>query len=297
MARYLRPSRLEDAVAALAERAWVIVAGATDHYPARVGRPPDDDVLDVTALDELGGISEDASGWRIGALVTWSEAAGARLPPLFDGLRAAAGTIGGVQIQNRGTIAGNLCNASPAADGVPVLLTLDAEVELASLAGRRRVPLASFITGYRRTARAPDELVTAIHVPSHRGAARAAFLKLGSRHSLVISIAMVAGAVSLREDGRVASAALAVGACSPVAVRLPALEARLAGAALDASLAGAVEARDLEHLAPIDDMRGSAAYRREAALVLLRRLLAQLAGGAAAGGAGAGGAAAGPNDR
>jgi CO/xanthine dehydrogenase FAD-binding subunit len=280
VAEYLRPTRLDDALGALEGRTWVIVAGATDHYPARVGRSLEDDVLDVTALADLRGITEVADGWHIGALATWTEVAAASLPPLFDGLRSAARTIGGVQIQNRGTLVGNLCNASPAADGVPVLLTLDAQVELASAGGRRRLPLASFVLGNRRTARERTELATGLFVPRPAGGAdgaRSAFLKLGARSSLVISIAMVAGCLAVDGEGRIATAALAVGACSPVAQRLPALEARLGGQPLGAAPALEIEAADLAPLSPIDDVRGSAVYRREAAEVLLRRLLAELA--------------------
>src|SRR6266481_2008397 len=138
MAVYLRPRYLEEALAALA-RPHTVLAGGTDFYPARVGRAIDEDVLDI------GGITVDDSGWRLGATTTWSELVAADLPPLFDGLKQAAREVGGRQIQNAGTLAGNLCNASPAADGVPPLLALDAGVELADPAGARRLPLASFI--------------------------------------------------------------------------------------------------------------------------------------------------------
>ena len=133
-----------------------------------------------------------------------------------------------MQIQNAGTIGGNLCNASPAADGVPPLLALDAEVELASAAGTRRLPLAAFLHGPRRTARRPDELLTAVLIPAAATEGRSAFLKLGARRYLVISIAMVAARLATA-DGRVTAAALAVGACGPVATRLPAVEAALVG--------------------------------------------------------------------
>lgn len=275
MAAYLRPHRLDEALNALA-RPHTVLAGGTDFYPARVGRPITEDVLDVSALAELKGISTDAQGWRLGATTTWSELVEADLPPLFDGLKQAAREVGGRQIQNAGTLAGNLCNASPAADGVPCLLALGAEIEVAGRGGRRRVPVRQFITGVRRTSLAADELVTAIHVPRPRHEARSGFLKLGARRYLVISIAMVAATLEVA-DGRVASAAIAVGACSPVAELLPALEAVLVGAALDARLPDRVEAAHLAPLAPIDDVRGSAAYRSGAVLALVRRVLGGLA--------------------
>jgi CO/xanthine dehydrogenase FAD-binding subunit len=271
MGAYLRPHCLDEALTALA-RPHVVLAGGTDFYPARVGRAIGEDVLDIGGIAILRGISANSAGWRLGATTTWSELIEADLPPLFDGLKQAAREVGGRQIQNAGTLAGNLCNASPAADGVPCLLALDAEIEIASPTGSRRLPLGQFITGVRRTALAPGELVVAIHVPRPRHEARSAFLKLGTRRYLVISIAMAAATVEVA-DGRVASARIAVGACSPVAARLPRLEAALAGAPIDGRLAERVEAAHLAPLSPIDDVRGSAAYRSDAVVTVLRRLL------------------------
>jgi CO/xanthine dehydrogenase FAD-binding subunit len=275
MGEYVRPSRLEEALSALA-RPHVVLAGGTDFYPARVGRAIDEDILDIGAIAELRGISTTAGGWRLGATTTWSELIEADLPPLFDGLKQAAREVGGRQIQNAGTLVGNLCNASPAADGVPGLLTLDAEVEIASRAATRRLPLDQFITGVRRTALIPGELVVAIHIPKSARETRSAFLKLGARRYLVISIAMAAATIEI-VDGRIAAARLAVGACSAVAQRLPALEAALLGAPVDGHLAGLVDPAHLAPLAPIDDIRGSAGYRGDSVLVLLRRLLAGFA--------------------
>ena len=275
MAVYLRPRDLEEALVALS-RPHTVLAGGTDFYPARVGRTVDEDVLDIGGIASLRGITADASGWRLGATTTWSELIEADLPALFDGLKQAAREVGGRQIQNAGTLAGNLCNASPAADGVPCLLALDAEVELAGPSGHRRLPLSRFIIGARETALAPGELVVAIHVPRPPHEARSAFLKLGARRYLVISIAMAAAVVEI-DDGRVAAARIAVGACSPVARRLPALESALAGAPLDSRLPDRVDVAHLAPLSPIDDVRGSAAYRSEVVLALLRRVLASLA--------------------
>src|SRR6476469_4199388 len=155
MADYLRPVSLDEALKALA-RPWTVLAGGTDFYPARVGRAIDENVLAVTGIAALRGISAGPAGWRLGAPTTWSELIETALPLLFDGLKQAARDVGGRQIQNAGTIAGNLCNASPAADGVPPLLALEAEVELAGPGGSRRLPLASFVLGNRKTALAPD---------------------------------------------------------------------------------------------------------------------------------------------
>jgi len=276
MGSYLRPTLLADALSVLAEGARTVLAGGTDFFPARVGRPVDGDVLDITAVAELRGVREAGGRLRIGAASTWSDVLDAPLPAWCRCLKEAAREVGGVQIQNAGTVAGNLCNASPAADGVPALLALGAEVELASVSGRRVLPLADFVLGNRRTARRPEELVTAVVLPIWGRRARSTFLKLGARKYLVISIAMVAAVVEPDARGRVARCGIAVGACSAVAQRLTALEQSLVGASLDATLGERAEPEHLASLAPIDDVRGTGEYRAEAALVLVRRALEAL---------------------
>jgi CO/xanthine dehydrogenase FAD-binding subunit len=275
MADYLRPTSLDEALAALAARPWTMFAGGTDVYPANVGRPISDDVLDVTALPGLRAITVTDGVLRIPALSTWTDIVRTDLPPAFDGLKAAARSIGGVQIQNRGTLTGNLCNASPAADGLPNLMALDARVELASAGGRREVPVGEFVVGNRRTIRRADELVTAIRVPAPSASARSTFLKLGSRAYLVISIVSVAAVIDVERD-RVVSARIVVGACSEVPMRMEAAESRLVGEVAATGLAGRIQPDDLSVLSPIDDMRGTAVYRRDAALTLVRRAVSEL---------------------
>jgi N-methylhydantoinase B len=282
MGAYHRPEDLDRVLRLLAARAVAPLAGGTDLFPADAARnawgepaldtPEGADLLDLSGLSVLRRIEDTGDRVEIGALVTWTDALDAPLPPWFDAVRQAAREVGGMQIQNRGTLAGNLCNASPAADGVPPLLALDARVRLASVRGGRELPLDRFILGNRRTARAPDELVTHIVLPKPPAAARSVFLKLGARRYLVISIAMVAVTLVLDDEGRIALLRLAVGACSPVAVRLCELEERLLGLTPEAA-AAAVGPADLAMLTPIDDIRASGAYRRHAALVLLRRAL------------------------
>jgi CO/xanthine dehydrogenase FAD-binding subunit len=276
MADYLQPTSLDEALSALAERRWTMLAGGTDIYPAHVGRPILEDVLDVTGLPELRAIEISHGVVRIPALATWTDVVRTDLPPAFDGLKAAARSIGGVQIQNRGTLAGNLCNASPAADGLPNLMALDARVELSSRGGRREIAVGEFVVGNRRTIRRADELVTAILMPAPSATARSTFLKLGSRAYLVISIASVAAVIDVDGDGRVAAARIVVGACSEVPMRLDAAEARLVGELASPSLADAIESGDAAGLAPIDDVRGTAAYRRDVALTLVRRAVSEL---------------------
>ena len=266
---FVRPVHLEDALDRLGAGARIF-AGGTDVMTTAGEAGLDGDFVDVSRLAELRGVVCDGGEVRFGGATTWATVAAAELPAAFDGLKAAAREVGSIQIQNRATIAGNLCNASPAADGVPPLLALDAEVELASHRGVRRLPLARFIAGPRRTELAADEILCAVVCPTPPRGMRSAFLKLGARRYLVISIAMVA--VGLDIDGDVVRAArVAVGACSPVAMRLPAAEARLAGRPAREGLGAWLQISDFADLAPIDDVRASAEYRRAAALTLTRR--------------------------
>lgn len=260
-------------MAALAAHPATLLAGGTDFFPARVGRAVEPDILDLTGIAALRGIARTGQGFRFGACTTWTDLLRADLPPAFDGLRAAARAVGGVQVQNAGTLGGNLCNASPAADGTPNWLALDASVELVSARGVRVLKVADFVLGNRSTARAPDEVLTAITVAHPAPGARGVFLKLGAREYLVISIVMV-GATMVVSDGKVAQARIAVGACGPAPTRLPDAEAALVGHAPDASR---ITAAHLTPLAPIDDVRGSAAYRHDAALTLVRRAVGALA--------------------
>lgn len=269
---YARPQTLTEALRLKAEGGWRVLAGGTDLYPG-AGTLLPGPMLDLSALAELAGIRSDR-GLRIGAATPWSVIAEAVLPPALYGLQQAARLVGGRQVQNAGTIGGNLCNASPAADGVPPLLVLDAEVELLSYNGRRVLPLSRFLIGPRQTALAEDEVLTAVLIPDRALRGRSAFVKLGSRTHLVISIAMVAARIEVR-DGHVVAAALAVGSCGPVATRLTAVEAAMVGAPM-AHAVGRIAASDVEAaLAPIDDVRASASYRREAAMELVRRAAAE----------------------
>ena len=270
---YLAAKSLDQAFDLLAREDAAIIAGGTDMM-VQAGNPwAGKSLLDVNDLPGFRGISRTDGGWRIGAATRWRDIIAAPLPPCFDGLRAAALQVGSVQIQNMGTIAGNLCNASPAADGVPPLLTLDAMVEIASPAGRRVVALADFITGVRRTVLGRQDLVSAILIPDPGNEARGGFVKLGSRAYLVISIAMVAALVRV-EAGVIADIRVAVGSCAPVARRLPMLEAAYRGQPL-AGL-GPVDPAWLAGLAPISDLRASAEYRLDAAAHLIGRLLRQM---------------------
>lgn len=275
---YLRPTTLSEAVHSLAASGGNILSGGTDFFPALGERAITGTVVDISGVGELRGIALEQGYVRIGGLTTWTQLIAAPLPRCFDALKAAAREIGSVQIQNRGTVAGNLCNASPAADSVPPLLALDAEVELVSSAGTRRVPLADFITGNRKTARQPDEILSNVLVPRAVDNAASVFLKLGARRYLVISIAMVAVVLEKDAAGLVSEARVSAGSCSVVAKRLPGLERRLIGENAAAGIGSLVAAEHLEGLTPIDDVRATAAYRRDAVLSLVRRALDECAG-------------------
>ncbi len=267
---YARPADFPEALRLLAEPDARVLAGGTDLFPAADAGPLKGRFIDVTVLPELRAIDVEDERVRIGAAVTWSDLANAPLPSAFDALKAAAREIGGVQIQNRATLAGNLCNASPAADGVPPLLILDAEVELSSIRGHRRLTLSKFITGNRLTALERGEVMSAILIPRPPPTSRSSFLKLGARCYLVISIVMVAVLLDV-VDGRVQTARVAVGSCSAAARRLRDVERKLQDTPMGAGLGDRICAEDLAVLSPIDDVRATADYRRDAALALVRR--------------------------
>lgn len=282
MRSYARPATLAEALQCLAAQPCCLLAGGTDLYP-KAGRALEGAVLDLTGIATLRGIGQgqNGAGLRIGACTSWSEIADSDLPAALYALQQAARQVGGRQIQNLGTIGGNLCNASPAADGVAPLLVLEAEVELARLDPQsggislRHVPLAQFLRGPRLIDLAQGEILTAIHVPEVALKGQSAFLKLGARAYLVISIAMVAVRLELNQ-GRITAVALAVGACSATARRLPAQEARLLGLPAREALAALDPQVIASALAPIDDLRATAEYRSEAAIELLRRALSVL---------------------
>lgn len=272
---YFAPASLDDALAVLGRGDAHIVAGGTDYFPGTVAGKRPHSILDPTGIEALKGIARTPGGWRVGAAATWSEIVSEPLPGCFDALKEAGREVGSIQIQNTGTIAGNICNASPAADGVPPLLALNAEVEIVYAAGSRRVALGDFITGVRAVDLRPGELVAAIHVPSVDSCAASSFLKLGSRRYLVISIAMAAVVARIGTSGTIADLRVAVGSCSAVAMRLRGLEARLSGTkAAEFRDSPKVTPEDLKELSPIDDIRGTASYRMDAAAELCGRAIA-----------------------
>jgi CO/xanthine dehydrogenase FAD-binding subunit len=270
-----RPETLAEALEIKAERPGAMpLAGGTDLMVAinfREARP--DAILDLTAVPELREWAPDDGRVRVGAGVTYTrliEELGDRLP----GLAIASRTVGSLQIRNRGTVGGNLATASPAADGLPPLYTADAFVELASVRGTRRVPVAEFVSGPKRTCIEPDELIAAFDVASAAGPQQ--FAKVGTRNAMVIAVCSVALAL-WPEQRRVAAC---VGSAGPTPLVATEAEEYIAGA-LDWDGGRPIDedalARFGELVAgcarPIDDVRGTAGYRSHAVAVLARRTL------------------------
>ncbi len=283
----LAPTSLREALARMAERPGGVrpLAGATDLYVLlNAGQLPPAPVMSLHAVGELAeGFSWQGDRVTFGALTTYSDArrdrdVTRRLPLL--GL--AARELGALQIQNRATWAGNIANASPAADGVPVLMAYDGEVELASVRGRRWVPLASFFHGYKQTELAPDELIVRLAVTAPGEGALARFRKVGTRRLQAISKVVLAAVVERTPDRRrVARARIVLGSVAPVTVRAHHAEAALAEAALPgedgATALGERVARAVaEDVAPIDDVRSTRAYRMRVTQNLLRALVTDL---------------------
>jgi xanthine dehydrogenase small subunit len=269
------PGTLADAYALLAGAAgWRPIAGGTDLMVQITGElgPPPDRVLDLWRLDELRGISVVGDRLVIGALTTYtdirrSEACQDALPALVE----AAATIGAAQIQNRGTIGGNVMNASPAGDTLPVLLATDAVMTLGSALGERDVPAQEFWPAYRQTARRADELLLRVAIPLPAGR-QARFRKIGTRRAQAISKVVIA--LSWRADGGVwRDVRVALGSVAATPIRARETEGVLEGAAARKTTADHAAAVLTREIHPIDDVRSTADYRRAVAARVLHRLL------------------------
>ena len=266
---------LDEAVRLLADQpgVWRPLAGGTDvMVQLAAGTLSHRQYISVWGIGELRRIEVDAEVVTLGALTTLSDILHHEtLRAEFPLLGRAAADTGGIANQNRGTIAGNIANASPAADTPPALLVYDAQLELASVRGRRTVPYDRFHTGYKQMDLAPDELITAVRLPRHRGWHQH-YRKVGARRAQAISKVCFAGA-ALMESGRIADIRLAFGSVAPTVVRAVDAETRLRGGGLDFDRAGAAL---LAELRPIDDVRSTAAYRRQVAVNLLGEFLQSL---------------------
>ena len=255
-----RPRTVKAALQAMARDAWTPIAGCTDVYVGlHFGSLDDRRFIDLWGLDELRGIRVERDTLRLGALTTFTDIVQSRLVQRrVPMLVAAAREVGGVQIQNRGTLGGNIANASPAGDTLPVLAAANARVVLRSARGERRIAFNEFYTGYRASVRRPDELIAAIEIPPIVG--RQWWRKVGTRRAQAISKIMMAGV-------RGPEVRLGIGSVAPTVLHAPGTAQILGrgGTIEEAKAALASEIR------PIDDIRSTGAYRREVALNLLAR--------------------------
>ena len=281
------PSSLAEAFGALSgsslESPITPIAGGTDvmvRITGEIGEPPAR-MIDLWRLDELRGIASDGEAITLGALTTYTDirrsaACREHLPALVD----AAATIGAAQIQNRGTLGGNIANASPAGDTLPVLLALDAEIIVGGPRGERTIPAADFWVAYRQTALAPDELILRVRIPV-AGGREARFRKIGTRRAQAISKVVMALAWRESDGGSSrtwSDVRLALGSVADRPIRVLGTEAVLEGAAPTPETADEAAAALASEISPIDDVRSTADYRRAVAARVLHRLIRDVGG-------------------
>jgi CO/xanthine dehydrogenase FAD-binding subunit len=277
------PTRLSDAYELLADGGgapWRPLAGGTDlmvQMTGEIGEPPAR-IIDVWDLDELRGIEVAGGVLSIGALTTYTELRRSReVAEVVPALAAAAATIGAAQIQNRGTIGGNVINASPAGDTLPVLLAVGAEMVLGSARGERVVAADDFWPSYRTTARLDDELLIRIRIPAVADR-HVRFRKVGTRRAQAISKVVMALAWRSSDDAPWADVRLALGSVAATTVRTRAAEAAMQGRRPDRETADAATAALVDEIVPIDDVRSTADYRRAVAARVLHRLVRDAGG-------------------
>jgi carbon-monoxide dehydrogenase medium subunit len=256
---------LDEAYKILSDHAGVkVLAGGTDLmvlYTSGAPRPAA--MLDIWRLDELRGIAAVDGYLKIGALCTFSQLIGndhaqQYAPTLIE----AARTIGAIQIQNRGTLGGNIVNGSPAGDSLPVLSAFDAELELGSMRGSRRVPFNKFYTGYRSNVMAEDELLINIFLPKQRENEIARFYKVGTRAAQAISKVVISARVEIDAEQQIKAIAIALGSVAPTVMRATATEQLLVGKTITAELIEAARRALMAEVKPISDVRSTEHYRR-----------------------------------
>ncbi len=270
---YQAPSRLDEAIALLAGEGARSLAGGTDlMVQMRSGRLSPGRIVDLKRIPEMLGVRESAGGFEIGA-ATACAAIGehAALAAAWPGVVEAARLIGSAQVQGRASLGGNLCNASPAADSAPALIAAGAVCLIAGPSGRRELPVEALQAGPGRNALAPGEVLVALRLPARAPRSGDAYLRLIPRTEM--DIAVVGAGVSLGVDaqGKVIAARVALGAVAPTALRVDAAAQALVGTRLEAPALQALEAAARAACRPIDDKRGTAAYRTRVAGVLARR--------------------------
>lgn len=275
MTKAFAPRSLSEALRHLAEAPELTpIAGCTDLMVAGTQKLQNGKVvMDLLRIPEIRGIREDHNGWRIGATTTFREiATSRRIQRSFPALAAAATEIGGWQIQNRATLGGNIANASPAGDSLPVLLALDATVVTVGPRGQREVPYHEFHVGYRETALQPREIIAWVRISSSSSGSVQFFRKVGTREAQAISKVVVA-MWARKQEGRLEEVRFGAGSVAPVPIRLEAAEKACQGRRPDVSVADETAEAAMAEVAPIDDVRSTAAYRRFALGRVVRRMI------------------------
>lgn len=275
--KFLEPQSLQDAIAmAKAEGTSArFIAGGTDLIiQVRKSGVWPETIINLQRVNGIGEIASQGGKFTLGALVTHRqiESEESFLGALVA-LRESACVVGGHQVRNVATVGGNICNASPAADLVPILLCLDADLTLVGSSGSRTVPLSGFIEGPRKTARATDEVLTAIGFTPPPASFGSAFLKGGRRRAMEISIVAMAGVVSRSANGTMKDVRLAMGAAGPKAIRLTEAEKFLEGKAISRAVLEEAGKLAAAAASPIDDVRASASFRRHLVTVYARRVV------------------------
>lgn len=255
-----------------------IIAGGTDLMVLMNARQLNAErFIDIWALNELRGISDEGETIRIGALTTYTQLIKSPLIQLHaPALAEASRTIGAIQIQNRGTIGGNIVNASPAGDSLPVLAAFDAEVEVGSVRGVRRIGFNQFYTGYRKTVMEADEIVLAVRAPKLKPGERSFFYKVGTRRAQAISKIVMAVKVKTT-DGMINSINISLGSVAPTVIRAPQTESLLANVALDDEVISQAATHLSKEVSPITDTRSTEHYRRKVTRNVLAKILRQMA--------------------
>lgn len=275
---YERPASLAEASRLLAGSAQSRpLSGGTDlAVGIRHGLATPEVVVDLKAVPELRSSIELVDGvFKITANTVMTDLEGdERIRARLPGLVEAAQVVGSVQIRNRATLAGNLCNASPAADTPPVLMALGANVATYGPSGERRLSIDQFLVDYRTTALEAGEIITALHIPEPPTRSSSAFLKLGVRRAMEISVVCVGASIAIDDEGAIAAVGLGLGSVAPVTFRPTAAEELLVGQRPSETLFAAAGEAAGEASTPIDDLRARAGYRKAMVPVLVRRALA-----------------------
>ena len=273
---YFQPNDLNSAFDILKNNSnLTIAAGCTDLFPVTNNISLDKNILDITNINSMRGFGLNNENTKIGAATTWTDIINENLPSCYDMLKACAKEVGSIQIQNLGTIGGNICNASPAADSIPCLLALDAKLELLSVNNQRIIPIDEFILGSRKTKLQQGEILTSIIIPKEKEKGSSSFKKIGARKYLVISISMVACRI-LISDNVIEDISISIGSCSEVAKRIFSIERQLINKNIKENIFNQVDFSQLNEISPITDIRSTQVYRLKASQSLIKDVVADI---------------------